>query len=389
MIKSRFFAFASLSSFVAVHAVLTIAPSQAAPGKSPEVTVGNVRSKASSWTAADFAKAKPMVKLVKGGARGSAATKLPAWGAPGVSLGSMPTVKASEGVEQLTPPSKLRSTGAGSAKVAPRNFGTLNHPFSTARVAVNNGNPAVRFPYRASGKLFFRDGASSFVCSASIIKPRVVVTAAHCVSAFGQNRFYSDFVFVPGYTNGAGKAFTSSRPIVMSSYLAGTETCAVSGIVCPNDVAVLIMDDTATGRKIGNLYGWYGYGWNGYGYTSFLGKTANQLTQLGYPVALDNGALMQRNDSLSYIDPSSSDNQIIGSLMTGGSSGGPWMVNFGLAPSAPSLDPGQAPLPSIVVGTTSWGYTDSALKQQGASPFTSGNIVPLVDAACAANPGNC
>jgi hypothetical protein len=37
---------------------------------------------------------------------------------------------------------------------------------------------------------------------------------------------------------------------------------------------------------------------------------------------------------------------------------------------------------NIVVGTTSWGYTSSAIKQQGASPFLSTNILPLVNAAC-------
>lgn len=39
-----------------------------------------------------------------------------------------------------------------------------------------------------------------------------------------------------------------------------------------------------------------------------------------------------------------------------------------------------------MVGVTSWGYIDNSLsgpKQQGASPFTSGNITILVDTACA------
>jgi hypothetical protein len=43
-----------------------------------------------------------------------------------------------------------------------------------------------------------------------------------------------------------------------------------------------------------------------------------------------------------------------------------------------------------VVGVTSWGYIDPTIKQQGASPFTSGNITRLVEAACAdARPGTC
>lgn len=383
MIKSRLFALLGLSSFLTLHVSLSLAPVLA---ESPSVTGNSSSAKDSSeWTATDFAKAKPMVKLVNRAPSGKAATKLPSWGPVGVSVGAFPTSPTTDKAEQILPPKKISSTLSG---IVPQNFGTLKHPFTTARVAVNGANPALNFPYRAAGKLFFKDGASSFVCSASIIKPRVVVTAAHCVAAFGEKRFYTNFVFVPGYTNGTGTKWTAATQYVMTSYFNGTETCAVSGVVCPNDVAVLVMKDLRAG-KIGNVNGFFGYGWNGFGYTSFLGKTTNQLTQLGYPVALDNGALMQRNDSLSYIDPASSNNQIIGSLMTGGSSGGPWIVNFGLAPSAPSISAGQVPNPLIVVGTTSWGYTNSALKEQGASPFTDTNIVPLVKKACAQAAGNC
>jgi hypothetical protein len=43
----------------------------------------------------------------------------------------------------------------------------------------------------------------------------------------------------------------------------------------------------------------------------------------------------------------------------------------------------------MVVGVTSWGYDDTSIKQQGASPLTSGNIVPLMHAACTAVPAAC
>jgi hypothetical protein len=44
---------------------------------------------------------------------------------------------------------------------------------------------------------------------------------------------------------------------------------------------------------------------------------------------------------------------------------------------------------NIVVGVTSWGYTDSFTKQQGSSPFTSRNIKALVDVACRVYPSAC
>ncbi len=68
----------------------------------------------------------------------------------------------------------------------------------------------VRAP-RTTGKLFFKDGAFDYVCSASAIKTRKrnqVITAGHCVHT-GPNvpilqspHFYSDWVFVPRYRNG-------------------------------------------------------------------------------------------------------------------------------------------------------------------------------------------
>jgi V8-like Glu-specific endopeptidase len=313
-------------------------------------------------------------------------------GKPGGVMGQAPKISVNFAkAKQLVPAKKIAKNAQS---VAPQNYGTLNHPFTTARVATQSStvNPAVVFPALPAGKLFFKIGTASYVCSASVIKPRVVVTAAHCVSEFGKNSFYSNFTFVPGYTNGNAPVGTWSykRVYAPQSYLNGTDVCSASGpgVVCANDVAVLVMNDN-NAQKIGDVTGTFGYGYNGLGYTSFLRKQASQLTQLGYPVDLDSGALMQRNDSLSFIDAASANNQIIGSLMTGGSSGGPWLINFGVAPSAPNISAGSVPTPNLVVGVTSWGYTSSNAKEMGASPFTDSNIVPLVNQACSADPGNC
>ena len=173
------------------------------------------------------------------------------------------------------------------------------------------------------------------------------------------------------------------QAIVLTSYLDGTDPCAVAGIVCQDDVAVLLLNTSSTGDYPGTATGWYGYGWNGFGFTA---NGLTHITQIGYPVCLDNGFLMERNDSLGFQSVSLANNTIIGSLMCGGASGGPWLVNFGLRPALTSTTAGTAPNPNIVVGVTSWGFTSTSPKQQGASPFTSGNIVPLVNAACTGSP---
>lgn len=274
--------------------------------------------------------------------------------------------------------------------VSPQEFGTSNHPFTTKRVDLPASNTttnslangvSLRWPYRIAGKLFFNIGTSTYVCSASLIKRGVIVTAAHCVANYGKKQFYTNWRFYPAYYNGLAPygAWSVNGWWVMSSYYNGTDTCSTPGIVCANDVAVLTVTPTAAGAYPGTATGWYGYGWNGWGFNPSKQALFNQL---GYPVALDGGKLMQRTDSQAFVSASSANNSVWGGLQTGGSSGGPELVNLGWNPVLAGTSFGAYANPNIVVGVTSWGYTSTAIKQQGASPFTSGNIVPLVTAAC-------
>jgi hypothetical protein len=57
-------------------------------------------------------------------------------------------------------------------------------------------------------------------------------------------------------------------------------------------------------------------------------------------------------------------------------------VNLGRAAALTNATNGAAARQNNVVGVTSWGYVSTLPKEQGASPFLSTNIVPLVNAAC-------
>lgn len=292
----------------------------------------------------------------------------------------------------------------GFGSVSSQAYGTLNHPFTTKGAYANpvNGVPTNLFPFRATGKLFMEFGSSLFVCTASVIQKGLVVTAAHCVHNYGQGGagFASRVYFQPSRHSAATPhgQWEATNIIVPSVYVNGTDTCTVSGVVCANDLAILVMATGPaphTGKDIAQVTGRYGYYVNGQGYTSFLGKTATQLTALGYPVALDGGLKMIRTDSLGYQEAPF--NVIMGSNQTGGSSGGPWLMNFGqdpvLATTTPSFDARNR-----IVATTSWGYVSAALKVQGASRFGHNpaypapgptNIKSLIDSGCAVNASKC
>lgn len=336
-------------------------------------------------TDADIANAKPMPMPA---ARGNPPSPLhPAgdphllFGSPGVSPGDPGT--GEENPVQLLPPRVLEDK----TPVNPPEFGTSNQVFTTNQVNASGNRTSKFYPYRAAGKLFFKIGANNFLCSASLIKPGIVVTAAHCVANFGKNQFYTAWQFVPAYNNGSAPygTWTVKQARVITAYLNGSDSCAQTGVICKDDVAVLALNPQS-GKFAGTTAGWFGFGWNGY---SFNGSSQALISQLGYPVALDGGVLMERDDSQGFVSGSLSNNTIIGSLMTGGSSGGPWLVNLGMQPTLSGVSFGNMPNRNIVVGVTSWGYTDLTVKQQGASSFTTGNIVALVNAQCAATPKNC
>ncbi len=263
----------------------------------------------------------------------------------------------------------------------PEEFGTANFPYTTSRVDVSGNAPSKFYPYRAAGKLYFKISGASYVCSASLIKRGVIVTAAHCVTAFG-GAWYSDWVFVPAKYDLLAPygSWKGDVAWVMSSYKGGTDPCYAAGVVCQNDVALVILRKKLPNRYPGTQTGWFGYGWDGYGFT---GENQALINQLGYPVSHDSGNRMQRNDGQGYVNATYSNNTVWGTRMTGGSSGGPELVNLGMPAVLSGTAYGSEPAYNIVVGVTSWGWTDLTVKQQGASSFTSGNITVLVSAACA------
>ncbi|MCJ2121800.1 trypsin-like serine peptidase [Methylobacterium sp. J-077] len=271
-------------------------------------------------------------------------------------------------------------------------FGTSGLPFTTARADLDAVPTNETYPYRAAGKLFFLISGKTYICSASLIHRGIVVTAAHCVAEFGKNSYYSGWQFIPGFRNTDAPfgRWNVVKAVVPTSYINGTDSCTERGVICQNDVAILVMEPQkdAAGQTAfpGDRTGWFAYGWDRAGFTP---QGITHITQLGYPGCLDDSNFMERNDAQATSSRTHSSNTILGSMMCGGSSGGPLLINFGKSPKFTGTSEGSAPVPNQVVGVTSWGSSDNRVKWMGASPFISLNIKSLVDSACKAYPDNC
>lgn len=250
-----------------------------------------------------------------------------------------------------------------------RAFGTFGIPYTSTRVALGNGPAGAllssTYPYRAIGRLTMSSG----VCTATLIKRSVIVTAAHCIKDFGSGQTsFTNFQFTPGYY----RATTVSTAIAPygtwngayvawpTSWANGTDTG--SGSARNNDLAVIILAKN-NNQFIGDSTGWIAVGWNSPSFTS-SSKTGNlstaAVTTLGYPCLLDGCRVMQRTDGPTYTTTVKSALQYWqGSNFTSGSSGGPWIVNFKTSDPVYTGGANTGTAPEMyVVGVTSWGDAD-------------------------------
>lgn len=266
-------------------------------------------------------------------------------------------------------------------------------PFTTSRVDIldmSNTPPALvlqlsRYAYYArAGKLFLKSGEDTIVCSGSLIKPGLVLTAAHCVMDFGKGKsgVHSSFQFVPAYFNGEAPfgVWGYNSVSIGRNYYSGTSKCQGDGVTCEDDVALIELLPDQSGHYPGDYLGWFGIGINGYGFNT---NGHAQITALGYPVSHDKGVLMQRTDSIGVIREDWLNNTVIGTRQTGGASGGPWLVNFGqTATLSNGVAPGGDAASNVIIGVSSWGTSGDDEKIEGASPLTSDNLLPLLEAYC-------
>jgi hypothetical protein len=246
-------------------------------------------------------------------------------------------------------PWKVSGAGRGSvADTSPVHRGTQVAVAASA-VAVNR--PYTDAPDRFNGKVFFSHGGLDFVCSGTLINnptKNLVWTAGHCVAdGEGDHTFHTNWVFVPAYSsNGSGNAPYGTWA---AKKLTTRDAWIDNGNFRQDFGAATLVK--VNGENLGKKIGGQGIAFN---------QPAQQTYHdFGYPQAPPfNGNSQYRCDSplVARDDPFDGPGPLtmkINCNMTGGSSGGGWLVDIdgnGLG---------------TVVSVNSYGYTNDSTHEYG------------------------
>jgi V8-like Glu-specific endopeptidase len=336
------------------------------------------------WTADSLAAARPM-QLPEASAIPLSSEIESAPSSQASAPGATPTLHVAPSSTQLFTPVTREEES-----VEPEMFGSSGIRFTSGRLvtdAVARLGGETTYPYSMTGQLFFNIGSSLFVCSATVQRIGVITTAGHCV-ADGHGHFYSNWLFIPATRLGSAPFGTWTARFVTT-----TTTWFSGGGGVPNaqDVAVIVLNPNSHGVKIGSLTGFAGF--------NIPDLYAGQhLTAIGLPCNLDSCAKDHRVDS--QVFGGSNNTDLIGSDMTGGSSGGGWLANYGEYAAGQPISGSSDTIGNALVAVTSYGFTPNPLVE-GAS-ILDGRYVqctPLntcaprpsavLNFACVSNPGFC
>jgi V8-like Glu-specific endopeptidase len=204
----------------------------------------------------------------------------------------------------------------------------------------------------AIGRLFTNAGT----CSASVISGNsIIVTAAHCCWNRSTNSWIGGWSFAPGYNDGRAPygMFNWAAARVPNSWINNGDI--------PSDVCLIRLQNNAQGRPVTYYTGWLGRAWNY--------PPSQPMWAFGYPGNIGGGNNLVSCTAQSSAQPSSCGSGVLNMRcnMTYGSSGGPWIMDYG---SGNHVN-------STVHGYTNQTCTGTFGQDFNGPQFTSNNIVPL------------
>ena len=215
------------------------------------------------------------------------------------------------------------------------------------------------------GKVFFQLGSSLYVCSGNavddvedgVITPNLVVTAGHCVND-GGSTYATNFLFIPSYdptkprdTGQPFGSFAATRLTTTSQWAAqGTDKYDY-------DVGMALVGNNEKGKALADAVG----------DTSDIGFVSGDPTStggvdytvathsFGYPAAkpYDGKSLISCWGTTTSDAAGGSTDYRLPCNMTGGSSGGPWLLDSASASGARSTN---ADVSDVQISVNSFGY---------------------------------
>jgi hypothetical protein len=214
--------------------------------------------------------------------------------------------------------------------------------------------PYTSQPTSTNGKVFFSDGGTPYVCSGTAVlsgNRSTVWTAGHCVHD-GASGFHTNWTFVPAYADGQRPygTFAARRLLTTSGWATRGDFSYDLGAAAVSPVGGVNLTDRVGGRSVGFNY-----------------NRSQTYRAHGYPAAppFNGQRLWVCQSPLRYNDNSANPPTMgIDCDMTGGSSGGGWIVGSSVY-SVNSY--GYATLPNVMFGPYQGSVAQSLYTQAASS----------------------
>lgn len=168
---------------------------------------------------------------------------------------------------------------------------------------------------KTAGRVFFKMDGQDASCSGNVVESEngsVVVTAGHCVKY--QGTWHTDWVFVPGYDNGAAPhgEWAAEQTMTTPQWESDEDMNHDVGMAVVEEKNNATVADTVGTQQI-----------------AFNGERGQEMYSFGYPAAEPyDGSTLTHCAGGTFTDPLLTDDHGMRCDMTGGSSGGPWFSSF-------------------------------------------------------------